>query len=269
MRKTNLSQVQLMGILNLTPDSFSDGGQLNSIPQFLAKAEQMLIDGATILDIGAESSGPNSVDVSAEEEATRLFPYLKALAKLKSKYDFQISIDTYKSEIAAQALELKADIINDITALRGDKTMAQVLQNSDCKVVLMYSKDKSARTTKKAQTYSDVIETIINFFEERLTYCQKNKIKRERLILDPGMGAFVSALPEYSYEILERLQELKNHFQLPILIGTSLKSMHPFPLADRLIPSITTATLGAVAGADILRIHNVKEHKLALDTLSF
>jgi dihydropteroate synthase len=272
MRKINLKKVQLMGIINLTPDSFSDGGKIQSSQDCLSQAKKLLSEGATILDLGAESTGPDSVDVDQQQELDRLVPSLKALVDFRqqlpqSEY-FQISIDTYKSQVAKQALELGADIINDITALRQDPNIAKVLANSNCKVAIMYSKDSTPRTTKTATEYPDVIKTIIQFFEERITYANQNGITTDRLILDPGMGAFISTIPDYSYEILERLTELKTHFSLPILIGTSLKSMHPFPLQDRLIPSVITATLGAVNGADILRVHNVKEHKLALQTLS-
>jgi dihydropteroate synthase len=139
----------------------------------------------------------------------------------------------------------------------------------NCPVILMYSKDNTPRTTKTAITYQDIIKTLIEFFEERITYAESQGINKSNIILDPGMGAFISTIADYSYEILERLQELKQHFNLPILVGTSKKSMHNFPLEERLIPSITTATLGAVNGADFLRVHNVKEHKQALQTLSF
>jgi dihydropteroate synthase len=257
-----------MGILNLTPDSFSDGGKIQNQDQFIQIAEQMLQNGAQLLDIGAESSGPNSHNVSEDEEANRLFPYLKELVKLKQKYKFQISIDTYKANIAHQALTLGTDLINDITAFRGDPKMISVLEKFDCKIIIMYSKDPTARTTKTATEYQDIMETIINFFKERIEFAEANGINRNRLILDPGMGAFISTIADYSFEILERLPELKAHFNLPILIGTSRKSMHPFPLEDRLIPSISTALLASFNGADILRVHDVAEHYQALRTFS-
>jgi dihydropteroate synthase len=269
MPKINLSHVQLMGILNLTPDSFSDGGQIQNPQDFLQKAEKLLIEGATILDLGAEASGPNSIDISAETELNRLKPYLAELQKLKTNHRFRISIDTYKSSVAGYCLQNGANIINDITALRQDPQLAQVVAKHNCPVILMYSKDNTPRTTKTATTYKDIIETLIEFFEERISYAESQGISRSNIILDPGMGAFVSTIADYSYEILERLQELKQHFNLPILVGTSKKSMHNFPLEERLIPSIITATLGAVNGADFLRVHNVKEHKQALQTLSF
>lgn len=264
-----IHKVQIMGILNLTPDSFSDGGQIANPEQFLQIAEQMLIDGATILDLGAEASGPNSINISEEVEINRLIPSLKLLNQLKQKYQFQISIDTYKSKVAELALQNGANIINDITALRQDPQMADLLAKIDCPAILMYSKDNTPRTTNTPTEYQDVMQTIIDFFEERITYAKSQGITPDNLILDPGMGAFISSIPDYSYQILKELPRLKKHFNLPILIGTSRKSMHPFPLQDRLIPSIITATLAIQNGADIIRVHDVKEHKLALDTLDF
>lgn len=261
----DLSHVQLMGILNITPDSFSDGGKLNS-PETIAKAaEQMIQDGANILDIGAESSGPGSTDVGLQEELNRLIPALEIIIPLARKYNIQISIDTYKAEVADQALQMGADIINDITGLRGDSNMASTIAKHKAKVIIMYSKDPTARTTKQATEYQDVIATITEFLRNQINYAKTQGIQPENIILDPGMGAFISTISKYSYEILDRLQELKQ-LGYPLLVGTSLKSMHPFSLQDRLIPSIATALQAAQNGADILRVHQVKEHKLALST---
>jgi dihydropteroate synthase len=195
MRKINLKNVQLMGILNLTPDSFSDGGQITDTEIFLQKAKQMLNDGTTILDLGAEASGPNSVDVSEQEELYRLLPYLNALKELKSKYHFKISVDTYKPKIIDLALQNGADIINDITALRAAPPSSALI-TSNCQIVLMYSKDSSARTKKTAIDYPDIMQTLIQFFEERIAYCEKNGIQKSRLIIDPGMGSFISTIAD-------------------------------------------------------------------------
>jgi dihydropteroate synthase len=254
-----------MGILNITPDSFSDGGQLNSPNSIAQKAEQMIQEGASILDIGAESSGPGSTDVSLQRELDRLLPALEIIIPIAKKHKVQISIDTYKAAVADQALQLGADIINDITGLRGDPQMATIITKHNAKVVIMYSKDDTARTTKEAKEYNNVIATISKFLTTQIAYAKDKGIKPENIILDPGMGAFISSIPSYSYEILDRLQELKQ-LGCPLLVGTSLKSMHPFPLEERLIPSIATALQAAQNGADILRVHQVKEHKLALNT---
>lgn len=256
-----------MGILNVTPDSFSDGGKLASPTQIKKVATQMLKDGAKILDIGAEASGPNSVDVSVEEELKRIIPALKAILPIAKKYGAQISIDTYKSKVADMCLSLGANIINDITGCRGDKNMPRVIKKHNAKIVIMYSKDPTPRTTRTRKKYKDVIATISNFFEERLASLAASGVPRRNIILDPGMGAFVSGDPKYSFEILHRLSELKK-FKLPILVGTSMKSMHPFPLEERRIPSVITALLAYQNGADILRVHHVKDHDLAFKTLA-
>ena len=261
----DLSHVQLMGILNITPDSFSDGGKLNSPESIAQAAKQMINDGATILDIGAESSGPGSTDVSLQEELNRVIPALEIIIPIAKKHNIQISIDTYKAEIANQTLQMGADIINDITGLRGDPNMAKIIAKHNAKVDIMYSKDPTARTTKEATKYNDVIATITQFLTKQIEYAKSQGIDPKNIIIDPGMGAFISTIPKYSYEILDRLQELKQ-LSFPLLVGTSLKSMHPFPLKDRLIPRIATALQAAQNGANILRVHQVKEHKLALST---
>jgi dihydropteroate synthase len=263
--KTDLSHVQLMGILNLTPDSFSDGGNLKNEADITIRASEMIKAGASILDIGGESTGPGSTDVTAEEELDRVIPALKAVMTVAKTTNTLISIDTWKSEVAELCLQMGADMINDITGLRGDQKMAETVAKHNAKVVIMYSKDQTARTTKEALDYDDVMETIKDFFDERIQFTKEAGIPYDNIILDPGMGAFVSSNPKYSFEILERLEEL-DIYDLPILIGTSRKSMHPQPLEDRLIPSISTALLGAFNGADILRVHDVKEHQLAIKT---
>lgn len=265
--QTDLSAVKLMGIINVTPDSFSDGGQFKSESDITIAASEMIKAGASILDIGGESTGPDSTDVSPEEELDRVIPALKAVISVAKTTQTLISIDTWKSEVAELCLQMGADMINDITGLRGDPKMAEVVAKHNAKVVIMYSKDPTARTTKEAKKYDNVMETIKDFFDERIQYTKEQGIPYDNIILDPGMGAFVSTDPKYSFEILERLDELKI-YDLPILIGTSRKSMHPFPLEDRLIPSISTALLGAFNGANILRVHDVKEHQLAIKTFS-
>jgi len=264
----NIKFPVIMGILNLTPDSFSDGGQLSSTEKLLQTAESMLQNGATILDLGAEASGSTSKDVSLEEELHRLTPALKAITTLKTKYNFQISIDTYKAKVADFCLQNGADIINDITAFRGDPEILAVLSKSSCPIVIMYSKDDTARTSLEEMQYSNVTDHIIKFFQAKIALAEEHGISKSRLILDPGMGAFISTDITYSYQLLNNLPKIKKHFNLPILIGTSRKSMHPFPLKDRLVPSIITAMKGIQNGADVIRVHDVKEHYLAMQTIS-
>jgi dihydropteroate synthase len=205
----DLSHVKIMGILNITPDSFSDGGKLSSTETIAQTATQMIQDGASILDIGAESSGPGSTDVTLQQELDRLIPALKVIIPIAKKHKVQVSIDTYKAEVGDQALQMGADIINDITGLRGDPNMASTIAKHNAKVVIMYSKDPTARTTKEAKEYTDVIATITEFLTKQIAHATEQGIKPKNIILDPGMGTFISTIPKYSYQILDRLQELK------------------------------------------------------------
>lgn len=260
----------IMGILNVTPDSFSDGGKFVNEDVAVARALQMVDEGADIIDIGGESSGPGSKDVSLEEELKRVIPAVKALkmALLQTQQDTQkrsiISVDTYKAEVARQALEAGADMINDVTALRGDSKMAEVLAKyPHVPVVIMYSKDPTARTTRENVQYDDVIATVRKFLEERVALGVKAGIERERFIIDPGMGAFLSGDPKYSLEILRRLQEFSG-MNLPVLIGASRKGfigqvMGGLPVDQRLEGSLACAAIAMQNGAKILRVHDVKE----------
>lgn len=254
-KNLKLDRSRIMGILNVTPDSFSDGGDLCSVADVVRKAKQMVKDGADILDIGGESTGPGSVEVPLEEELRRVIPAIKAVRKVLPKV--WISVDTWKAEVAERAIRAGADLINDVTALRGDRNMLNVVLKNKVPICLMYSKDPSARTTLSSVEYKDVMKTIKKFLKERLKFAGD-----VQAIIDPGMGGFVSMNPEYSYEILERLGELKE-FGCPILVGTSRKSflMARFgnkPPKERLEGSLITALQAAINGAHILRTHDVK-----------
>lgn len=250
----------IMGILNLTPDSFSDGGQYNTIQKALRRVRQMEQEGADIIDIGGESTGPKSANVSLQEELDRVIPILK---KIRKHTKLQVSIDTYKSEVARIALEEGADMINDVTALRQGKKLAGIVAKYRCPLVLMYSKDNIPRTTIKKVHYKDVMLTIKNFLKKRIDYAQKEGIAKKNIIIDPGMGQFISAIPKYSFEIIARLRELKslNH---PILIGISRKSFLGGELQNRDEKSSLLQTIAYLNGASILRTHNVKATRLCL-----
>lgn len=241
-------QPKIMGILNTTPDSFSDGGRFwrdgkLQVELVVEIAKKMVEDGADILDIGGESSGPNSKDVSLEEELKRVIPAVRAIRE--AGVDVKISVDTYKAEVVRQAIFAGATMINDVTALRGDPEMVEVVADFGKQVVLMYSKNPTARTTRTVVHYDDVVKTILAFFEERLEYAFAHGVKREQIILDPGMGLFVSGDPQYSFEIIERLGEFKA-LGFPVLLGPSRKSF----LAGAAIPE-------ACRAADILRVHEI------------
>ncbi|MBN1494345.1 dihydropteroate synthase [Candidatus Peregrinibacteria bacterium] len=254
-----------MGVLNLTPDSFSDGGRFFDKHKAVARFEQMIAEGADIIDLGAESTGPGSKEVSQDEESARIIPVIKTVRKLS---DIWISIDTYKSEVAEMALKAGADMVNDVLALRGDNRMAEVISKHNVPVVLMYSKDATGRTTGAKKEYKDVIGYINNFFEERIKFAQSSGIKKEQIILDPGQGAFVSGEPKYSFQILKRLKEFSD-FKLPILIGPSRKSFIGLtlnlPLHERLEGSLACAAVALMNGAKIIRAHDVKATRRVVD----
>lgn len=264
-KRLSFEKPAIMGILNVTPDSFSDGGQFSSNDEAVEYALEMVRQGADILDVGGESTGPGSKDVSVQEELARVMPVLEGL---RTKTDVWISVDTYKSEVARKALEAGADMINDVTAMRGDDHMAQILAGYDVPVVLMYAKDSTPRTTREATQYVDVIATVKAFFENRITFAAGSGIARGRLVLDPGMGAFVSADPKYSLQILNRLERF-SELGLPLAVGPSRKSfigqVLDVPLPRRLEGSLAACAVAVLKGASILRVHDVQETRRTVD----
>lgn len=259
---------QLMGILNITPDSFSDGGKYFGPDAAIAKAQELVAEGTDLLDVGAESSAQDSREVPHNEEWRRLEPVLRQITRL----DVAVSVDTWKAETAEKALASGVRLINDVTAGRGDPRLWDVLKHSDCRIVYMFSKDASARTTLRSPDYADPIATITRFFQGLLETAAAKGIDPQRIILDPGMGAFLSAEPRVSFQVLKRLDELKSAFpQNQILVGTSRKGFLRAVNAGRapegrLIGSVITALAAARRGADILRVHDVRETREALQT---
>jgi dihydropteroate synthase len=255
---------QVMGILNVTPDSFSDGGKFATFDKALAQVEQMILDGADIIDIGGESTRPGAIDVSEEDELVRVIPLLKAI---KSNFDIKVSIDTSKAEVMSQAIAYSADIINDVRALQNEGCLA-VLAQSDVPVCLMHMQGLP-RSMQVNPQYNDVIGDIKQFFIERIKICENAGIKRNRIILDPGFG-FGKTL-EQNYQLLAQLNQF-NDLGLPLLSGTSRKSMIGNLLArdidERLAGSIATAIIAAQQNATIIRVHDIKETVDALKVLS-
>lgn len=247
----------IMGIINLTPDSFSDGGKFSTVKKAVKRAKELEKQGTDIIDIGGESTGPNSKDITTDEELKRVIPVLK---EIKKHTGLPISVDTYRSSVAEESLKHGANMINDVTALRGDSKMAGIVSKYQCPIVMMFSKDNSPRTTVKNRHYKDVIETIDHFFSERIQIAEKEGVKKSQIILDPGMGQFISALPKYSYEIISRLKELKK-FKSPILLGISRKSFLGGELKKRLEKGLLISGIAYLNGASILRTHDVKETK--------
>ena len=257
-------QAQVMGILNVTPDSFSDGGQFATFDKALAQVEIMILDGVDIIDIGGESTRPGAVDVSEEDELARVIPLLKAI---KSKFDIKVSIDTSKAEVMSQAIAHGADIINDVRALQNEGCLA-VLAKSKVPICLMHMQGLP-RSMQENPQYDDVISEIKQFFIDRIQVCEQAGINRERLILDPGFG-FGKTL-EQNYQLLAQLHQFSD-LGLPLLSGTSRKSMIGNLLArnvdERLAGSLTTAIIAAQQNASIIRVHDVKETVDALKVLS-
>lgn len=242
----NTCETKFLGILNATPDSFSDGGRFER-ENLKSVAMEMLEDGAGILDVGGESTGPGSVDVSVEEELRRVVPAVELLRGMP------VSVDTWKSEVARAACERGAIMINDVTAGRGDSRIFDVAREFDVPIVLMYSKNSGPRTDRAVVKYDDVMKTVKDFLRGRIKAARARGVKK--IIVDPGMGAFVSGDPIYSFEIIERISELRD-LGCPILVGTSRKS---FLGEDRLGMTLWT-TLVLRGKVDYLRVHDVTEN---------
>lgn len=270
-KKLSLECPKLMGILNVTPDSFSDGGQHFGVEAAVARGLKMIEEGADIVDVGGESTGPGSAEVSLEEELARVVPVIRALRV--QNLEVWISVDTWKAEVARQAIEAGADMVNDVTALRGDLQMAAVVAQAKVPVVLMYSKDSTARTTREEVRYEDVVATVRSFLEERVVAVERAGIARDQIVIDPGMGAFVSGDPRYSVELLRRLRELEV-LKCPILVGASRKGFIQQLGAgcgpeDRLEGSLAAATIALLNGAHIVRAHDVRETRRVMGMLKF
>ena len=245
----------VMGILNTTPDSFSDGGQFVAVDSALAQALKMHSEGADIIDVGGESTRPGAKSVSTIDEINRVIPVIKAIRK---QSDVLISIDTSKPEVMSEAVKAGANIINDVNALRAQGAL-DVCAQLAVPVCIMHMQGEP-RTMQNEPVYDDVITEIKEFFEQRIDACIKAGIKRENIILDPGFG-FGKTL-EHNLQLLKRLDEFQV-LELPVLVGLSRKSMLGKIINDsapdnRLYASIAAAVLAGVNGASIFRVHDVK-----------
>jgi dihydropteroate synthase len=260
----------IMGILNVTPDSFSDGGEFFSLEDAVKHAIQMEKEGVDIIDVGGESTRPGSKAISLYEEMDRVIPVLKELVK---KIKIPISVDTYKSEIAKKTLDLGVNMINDISALRGDKNLASVVADFNVPICLMHMKGEP-RNMQVNPVYNDVVKEIHDFLKERSEYAISNGIKKEKIIVDPGIGfgKRTGKGIEDNCEILRRLSELKD-LGFPIMVGASRKTFignicggdKPLPVTDRLEGSLASACIAVANGADIVRVHDVKETRRCID----
>lgn len=252
----NGPRTQIMGILNVTPDSFYDGGHYRSVTKAVQHALKMQKNGADIIDIGGESTRPGADPITIEEESERVIPVIEAL---RNQSDVPISIDTYKAEVAAAAIEAGANMINDISAMTFDPAMSKVISDSGASVILMHIKG-TPKNMQKNPEYREVITEIYSFLAERKNVAISAGIERNRIVLDPGIGFGKSF--KHNFTILNRLREFRK-LECPILIGLSRKSF--LSLDQKLAPNerlITTAAANAAAilnGADILRVHDVSE----------
>lgn len=241
----------IMGILNVTPDSFTDGGDFISVEAAVERARQMVDEGADIIDIGGESTRPDAEKVTLDEELRRVIPVVKAL---RAAVNIPISIDTYKAEVARQALEAGAHIINDVWGLRGDSAMAEVIVQYRCPIILMHN--------RKQADYVDFLIDVVKDMQENIQFALDSGIDAAQIIIDPGFG-FVKS---YEQNLL-----LMNHLEglvalgYPVLLGTSRKSMIgktlQLPTDDLIEGTAVTVALGIAQGCEIIRVHDIKQMK--------
>jgi dihydropteroate synthase len=248
----------IMGILNLTPDSFSDGGKYNDLESALIKAKKMEKSGADIIDIGAESSRPYSDRISAEEEKRRLLPLLKEILKVTT---LPISIDSYKSSVVRAALKEGASIVNDISGLRFDKKMAETAKNFSAPVIIMHIQNRP-ENMQDNPSYQNLIFEIKKYLWDSIKIAKEVGIADDEIIIDPGIGFGKSQI--HNLQILNRLESFKE-LNYPILIGTSRKSLIKYvnknEVDERLFGTAATVAASIINGANIVRVHDVAEIK--------
>jgi len=245
-----------MGILNRTPDSFSDGGNFLDEKKALRHIEQMVKDGADIVDIGGESTRPGAEQVSLKDELDRVIPVIR---KAAANIDIPISIDTRKAEVAEAALEAGASIVNDITALQGDKEMRHVVAKHRVPVILMHMKG-APRTMQQSPVYEDLISEIISYLKYSIELAKDAGVPADSIIIDPGIG--FGKTTEHNLSIIRNLGRLKS-LGRPILIGTSRKSfiggVLKLDVGRRLMGTAASVAISILNGANIIRVHDVKE----------
>jgi dihydropteroate synthase len=258
----------VMGILNVTPDSFSDGGNFFSPESALAHASEMVDDGADIIDIGGESTRPGAVSIEAVQEADRVIPVIE---ELRQRFpQLVISIDTNKASVASLALDAGANIINDVTAMRLDPEMPVVAARTECGVVLMHSRgDVSNMASYENAIYREVVGEVLDELGSQLLLAEEAGVDRKSIALDPGIG--FSKRTEHSLRLIHNLRRFQD-YDCPIMIGVSRKRMltdsanrGPLTLAERDAATAAYHQLALRKGAMIFRVHNVKRNRLALD----
>ena len=241
----------IMGILNVTPDSFSDGGKFNGMDAAIAHAHQMVEEGADIIDVGGESTRPGHIQITDEEEIARVTPIIEVL---KKEFDVPVSIDTYKSHVAEAALQAGADLVNDIWGLKYDPKMAAVIAKYDVACCLMHNKSNTE--------YQNFLIDMLAETQECVNLARQAGIKDEKIMLDPGIG--FGKTFEMNLEAMNHL-ELFQNLGFPVLLGTSRKSMIglalDLPVDQRVEGTLATSVIGVMKGCSFVRVHDVKENK--------
>ena len=250
----NEDRPYIMGILNVTPDSFSDGGKYNGMDRALAHAKQMIDEGAAIIDVGGESTRPGHVQITEDEEIARVTPVIEMI---KKEFDVPVSLDTYKGKVAEAGILAGADLINDIWGLKWDKDMADIIARHDKACCLMHNRDNT--------NYVNYLEDAIKDLDESVQMAYKAGIDKNKIMVDPGIG-FGKTL-EQNLIMMNNLELLKK-WGLPILLGTSRKSMIgltlDLPVNEREEGTITTSVIGLMKGCQFFRVHDVKANYRAL-----
>jgi dihydropteroate synthase len=254
-----------MGVVNVTPDSFSDGGRYTDVALAVARVRELVAEGATIVDLGGESTRPGSEPVTADEELRRLVPVLEVLAG-----SAPLSIDTSKAAVARVALAHGAELVNDVTALRGDPELAGVVAESGCLVCLMHMQG-TPLTMQRAPRYDDVVSEVAAFLEQRIAFCVANGIPEERIVLDPGVG--FGKTHEHNLALVRGLSTIVA-LGRPVLVGLSRKSLlgrllgEGAPIRGTDSASVGAAAFALLQGATLFRVHDVAFHRDALTVAS-
>lgn len=246
--------VYIMGILNITPDSFSDGGKFNDMEDAMRQVEKMIRDGADLIDVGGESTRPGHTQISDEEEIHRVLPVIQGI---KDRFDIPVSIDTYKSRVAEEALKAGADLLNDIWGFLKDENMAHLAASYDVPVCLMHNRDNT--------DYKDFVKDVTNDLKKCLSVAEKCGVKKENIILDPGIG--FGKTYEQNLIMMNHLEDI-TELGYPVLLGASRKSMIgltlDLPVTEREEGPIAMSVIGAMKGCSFVRVHDVRANARAL-----
>jgi dihydropteroate synthase len=249
----------MMGVLNCTPDSFSDDGHGSDTDQAVRHGLRMWHEGADLIDVGGESTRPGALAVSVEEELQRVIPVIQQLVAAGCC----VSVDTMKAEVMRQAVAAGAVMINDVSALSFDRQSIAIAADCDASICLMHMQGSPATMQHNPHYEDDVVATVIRYFEQRIALCQQAGIERERIVIDPGIG--FGKRQQDNLALIARMDELRDHFSLPVLLGVSRKSflgrITGQDVSDREWATASAVAIGCFAGADILRVHDVTHQK--------